>query len=51
MTIPNTCSDIFYQIQCIKDINNNDCYWYDSKCQLKTCENAPIDKNTKLLCE
>ncbi|CAD8114481.1 unnamed protein product [Paramecium primaurelia] len=51
MTIPNNCSDIFYEIQCIKDINNNDCYWYDSKCQLKTCENAPNDKNTKTLCE
>ncbi|CAD8170625.1 unnamed protein product [Paramecium octaurelia] len=51
MTIPTTCSDIFYQVQCIKDINNNDCHWLDSKCLQKTCENAPSNINTKLLCE
>ncbi|CAD8122236.1 unnamed protein product [Paramecium sonneborni] len=51
MTLPNNCSDIMYQVQCIKDINNNDCYWFDSKCDQKSCANAPSDKNTKQLCE
>lgn len=50
ITIPKKCTEISIEISCIKDGSGNDCFWYDSKCQIKTCSAAPPDYNTASLC-
>ncbi|CAD8206757.1 unnamed protein product [Paramecium octaurelia] len=50
ITIPKQCTDINLEISCIRDGSGNDCFWYDSKCQIKTCSAAPPEQNNALLC-
>ncbi|CAK66479.1 unnamed protein product (macronuclear) [Paramecium tetraurelia] len=48
--IPSKCPEISIELSCIRDGSGNDCFWYDSKCQIKTCSAAPPDQNTAQLC-
>ncbi|CAD8196450.1 unnamed protein product [Paramecium pentaurelia] len=50
ISIPNKCTEISIEISCIRDASGNDCFWYNSKCEIKTCSAAPPDQNTAQLC-
>ncbi|CAK66069.1 unnamed protein product (macronuclear) [Paramecium tetraurelia] len=50
--IVNTnCENINMKEGCVRDANNQECFWWKDKCQLKICENAPIELNTHEQCK
>ncbi|CAD8096596.1 unnamed protein product [Paramecium sonneborni] len=50
-TIRSTCEAAKIQAACIKDNQNNECYWDGNSCKIKICINAPTSIKTNQECE
>ncbi|CAD8203698.1 unnamed protein product [Paramecium pentaurelia] len=48
--INTKCEDNMLKESCVRDVNNQECFWWNGKCELKICENAPLEFNTHELC-
>ncbi|CAD8125019.1 unnamed protein product [Paramecium sonneborni] len=49
-TKSNNCTQYTTLNQCINILNGDECFWYESKCLLKSCENAPSSNINDHMC-